>query len=100
VTLEGERVRGIVTWFGDDYGFIKIPDGPSVFVHWSQIVGARDYLTLYEGEEVEFRLSEEPRGYAAHSVTVVDSPQDRTCSATGRAYPSRNRYNEPNPETP
>ncbi len=56
-------------WFNDSkgYGFIEQEDGPGVFVHFSAI--AMDgFKTLREGDEVEFEITEGPKGPQATNV--------------------------------
>jgi cold shock protein len=62
--------RGRVKWFNNakGYGFIAREDGPDVFVHYSAI-HADGYRTLDEGEEVEFEITEGPKGPQAENVT-------------------------------
>ncbi|QQR89941.1 MAG: cold shock domain-containing protein [Myxococcales bacterium] len=61
---------GKVKWFNDakGFGFIKLEEGPDVFVHYSQIDG-EGFRTLEEGETVEFELVEGPKGLLAERVT-------------------------------
>jgi len=61
--------KGKVKWFNDSkgYGFIEQEDGPDVFVHFSAI--AMDgFKTLREGDEVEFEITEGPKGPQATNV--------------------------------
>jgi CspA family cold shock protein len=61
-----------VKWFNEKkgYGFISRDDGSDVFVHFSSI--KKDgFKTLYEGDEVEFEVSQGPKGLQATDVTVV-----------------------------
>jgi CspA family cold shock protein len=61
-----------VKWFNEKkgYGFISRDDGTDVFVHFSSI--KKDgFKTLYEGDEVEFEVSQGPKGLQATDVTVV-----------------------------
>ena len=65
--------RGRVKWFSEKkgYGFITREDGDDIFVHYSAI--QRDgFKTLYEGDEVEFEISEGKKGLQASNVTVVE----------------------------
>jgi CspA family cold shock protein len=64
-STSSERFTGRVKWFNNKsgYGFITVTDGPKsgtdVFVHHSSIkVDTQQYKYLFQGEYVEFRLSE------------------------------------------
>jgi cold shock protein len=63
---------GVVKWFNPDkgYGFIARPDGDDVFVHFSAIEGD-GYKTLNEGQEVEFDITEGPKGQQAANVRPI-----------------------------
>ncbi len=64
--------RGRVKWFNEKkgFGFISRDDGNDVFVHFSAI--KRDgFKTLYEGDEVEFDVSQGPKGLQATNVVVL-----------------------------
>jgi CspA family cold shock protein len=61
-----------VKWFNEKkgYGFISRDNGNDVFVHFSAI--QRDgFKTLYEGDEVEFEVSQGPKGPQATKVVLV-----------------------------
>ena len=65
--------KGQVKWFSEKkgYGFITREDGDDIFVHYSAI--QRDgFKILYEGDEVEFEISEGKKGLQASNVTVVE----------------------------
>lgn len=63
---------GTVKWFSDDkgYGFISREDGDDIFVHFSAIQGS-GFKTLAEGAQVEFEVTQGPKGEQASNVTVV-----------------------------
>ena len=60
---------GTVKWFNDNkgYGFIAQTGGADVFVHYSAIQG-EGFKTLTEGQEVEFEMTEGPKGPQATCV--------------------------------
>lgn len=62
-------MRGKVKWFNDKkgYGFITGEDGKDVFVHHSAIQG-EGFRTLAEGQEVEFEVTNSPKGLQASNV--------------------------------
>jgi CspA family cold shock protein len=64
------RLTGKVKWFNENkgYGFILQDDGRDVFVHYSEIK-EDGYRTLNEGEEVEYDVTESPKGPQAKDVT-------------------------------
>jgi len=64
--------RGRVKWFNEKkgFGFISRDNGNDVFVHFSAI--KRDgFKSLYEGDEVEFEVTQGPKGLQATNVVVV-----------------------------
>ena len=60
---------GNVKWFNNKkgYGFIHMEDGEDIFVHYSAIEGD-GFKTLNEGQEVEFEVSQGPKGSQAAKV--------------------------------
>ncbi len=64
--------KGRVKWFNDKkgFGFIEVKGEKDVFVHHSGIQ-AEGFKTLKEGDEVEFEISQDPKGPRATNVKVV-----------------------------
>lgn len=65
---------GVVKWFNDSkgYGFIATDEGKDIFVHYSAINMA-GRKTLFEGQHVEFEISEGPKGPQAANVQSVSA---------------------------
>ena len=64
--------KGSVKWFNEKkgFGFISRDDGSDVFVHFSAI--KRDgFKVLYEGDQVEFEVTQGPKGLQATDVVVL-----------------------------
>ena len=63
--------NGTVKWFSNrkGYGFIQTDDGEDIFVHFSAIQ-AEGFKTLAQGQEVEFEISEGPKGPQAANVNT------------------------------
>jgi len=64
--------KGKVKWFNDakGFGFVTGEDGTDAFVHHSDIQG-EGFKTLAEGEEVEFEMTQGPKGPKAVNVRKV-----------------------------
>jgi len=62
--------RGKVKWFSNQkgYGFITSETGKDLFVHFSAVKGD-GYKSLVEGDEVEFEVTQGPKGEQASNVT-------------------------------
>ncbi len=62
--------QGTVKWFNSEkgFGFIAPADGtPDVFVHFSAIQGT-GYKSLDENQQVEFDVTQGPKGPQAENV--------------------------------
>jgi len=75
VFLEDLRMMkaiGKVKWFNNakGYGFIEQPGEQDIFVHYSSI-GGEGYKTLIQGQEVEFEVTDGPKGPQAENVNKV-----------------------------
>lgn len=65
--------KGTVKWFNGSkgFGFISRENGSDVFVHYSAIEDDGGYRTLEEGQEVEFEVTDSPKGLQATSVRKI-----------------------------
>jgi CspA family cold shock protein len=66
------RISGKVKCFNNSkgYGFIEQPGSSDIFVHYSAIQGD-GFKTLEEGQEVEFEVTQGPKGPQAENVMKV-----------------------------
>jgi CspA family cold shock protein len=64
--------KGTVKWFNSSkgYGFINREEGDDVFVHFNAIIGD-GYKSLDEGDEVQFEVTEGPKGLQASNVSKL-----------------------------
>ena len=71
---EGDSLvaTGTVKWFSSEkgYGFISQESGEDVFVHFSGIEGG-GYKNLEENQQVEFEVTQGPKGLQATNVRIV-----------------------------
>ena len=61
--------NGTVKWFNEvkGYGFLTTEEGNDIFVHYTSIEG-EGFRTLNEGDEVEFEVTDSPKGPQAINV--------------------------------
>jgi CspA family cold shock protein len=66
------KQTGTVKWFNaaKGFGFITSEKGEDVFVHFSAIQG-NGFRSLAEGAQVEFEVTQGPKGLQAQNVFVV-----------------------------
>jgi CspA family cold shock protein len=64
--------KGRVKWFNDQkgFGFIEVEGAKDVFVHHSSIQG-EGFKSLKEGDEVEFEISQGPKGPNATHLRIL-----------------------------
>ena len=65
-------VKGTVKWFNESkgFGFIEQASGPDVFAHFSAIK-SEGFKTLAEGQQVEFTVSQGPKGPQAENIVAL-----------------------------
>ena len=63
---------GTVKWFNNEkgYGFISREGGSDLFVHYTAIQGS-GYRSLEEGQNVEFEVTQGPKGDQATDVRLI-----------------------------
>lgn len=70
-----KTATGTVKWFSNakGYGFI-LPDegGEEIFAHFSAIE-MEGYRTLKQGQKVEFKIQQGPKGWMAASIRLASS---------------------------
>jgi CspA family cold shock protein len=66
------KETGTVKWFNDSkgFGFITRESGPDVFVHHNAIQGD-GFRSLSEEQEVEFEVTQGPKGPNAQNVVKL-----------------------------
>jgi CspA family cold shock protein len=64
--------KGTVKWFNNSkgWGFITTDEGTEAFVHYSDVHGD-GFKALYVGDNVEFEITDGPRGAKAVQVRKV-----------------------------
>lgn len=67
------KVSGRVKWFNNakGFGFIEQEAGPDIFAHYSSIHSSSTFKTLLEGQEVQFKLVEGPKGLLAEEIEAT-----------------------------
>lgn len=66
------KEQGTVKWFNNEkgYGFISRNSGDDVFVHHSAIQG-NGFRSLNEGDNIEFEVTQGPKGLQAQNVVKL-----------------------------
>jgi cold shock protein len=64
--------HGTVKWFNEQkgFGFITQDNGPDVVVHYSAIQES-GFKSLNEGDQVEFEVTQGPKGPQAQAVKKI-----------------------------
>ncbi len=67
-----DTVQGTVKWFNESkgFGFIEQQGGPDVFAHFRSISG-EGFKTLAEGQQVEFVVTQGPKGPQAENIVAL-----------------------------
>lgn len=63
---------GIVKWFNETkgFGFIQQESGPDLFAHFKEI-SSDGFKTLYEGQHVQFNITQGQKGLQASNIRVL-----------------------------
>lgn len=74
-------MKGTVKWFNNakGFGFIEHTSGKDVFVHYS-VIQDDGYRSLKDGEEVEYEITEGPKGMHASRVARINNPKKKAGS--------------------
>ncbi len=82
--------KGTVKWFNSKkgFGFIEPEDGSDdVFVHYSGIKGdENDFKIIYEGDIVEYEVTQGKKGPQASDVEVVQKGPRKSFQSRGSYY--------------
>jgi len=65
--------KGTVKWFDSQkgFGFILRPEEEDLFVHYSALE-MDGFKKLHQGDEVEYEISDGPKGEQASNVTILN----------------------------
>ncbi len=65
-------MKGKVKWFNNEkgYGFIEVDNLADIFVHYP-VIQKDGYKTLSEGDIVNFKLIQTPKGLQAQDVSPL-----------------------------
>ena len=87
---KGTMEKGTVKWFDSrkGFGFITLESGEQdIFVHYSGIKGEEDeFKKIFEGDEVEFNITEGKKGPQAVDVVVTKKGPRPSYSSRRRSY--------------
>lgn len=77
-------MKGVVKWFNNakGFGFIEHESGKDVFVHYS-VIQDDGYKSLKDGEEVEYEITEGPKGFHAIKVARTTKPEEDQATSGG-----------------
>ncbi len=82
--------KGVVKWFNNakGFGFIEHENGKDVFVHFS-VIQDDGYKSLKDGEEVQYEITEGPKGFHATKVVRVNQPAAEGDASQGATLASQ-----------